>query len=207
MRLTYVGLLCVVCGIVGRTALASQATTETQEISTEERLARKRLEDAFVLLTGTKQEQKDAVAMLEQETGDRFIGDAALNDLGWYYGNIKGDWEKAVPYYEKAAKHGKLEALLNIADCYKRGLGVKKDAERAAFYREEAEAVYAKLQKQSGKPNNKSLHLLIKENHRKFGKISKEQNENMCVAGEKSELEAPFEIELTNFADRKKPAE
>ncbi len=196
----------MVCGIVSRTALASQAKTETLEISNEERLARKRLDNAFALLNGTTQEQKYAVAMLEQETGDRFVGDAALNDLGWYYGNIKGDWKKAVPYYEKAAKHGKLEALLNVADCYKRGLGVKKDAKRAAIYREEAEAVYAKLQKQSGKPNDKSLNLLIKENHRKFGKISKEQNENTRIAGEKVELEAPLEIELTNFADCKKPA-
>lgn len=205
MRLRYVGVLLIVCGVRSSTTKSSQAQTEIIVMSEEERSANKKLAETLKLLRGTGQEQKQAIAMLEQATGDRFMGQSALNNLGWYYGNVQGDWKKAVSYYEKAAGRGKLEALINLAHCYRHGLGVGKDIKRADSYMKEAEAVYANLQKLGRQPKNQSLSSLMQETVKKSKDFLDKSEESKAIppmtTAEIASGIFPVELEETTCSD------
>ena len=46
---------------------------------------------------------------------------------------MKQDYAKAVKWYQKAAQQGNVNAMRNLARCYRRGRGVEKNDVKAAI--------------------------------------------------------------------------
>ena len=104
---------------------------------------------------------------------------SALNCLGyiWYYGRTgKPDYEKAFHYYDRARRRGDMNAAYKVADMYRRGLYVKKDAAR---YREIIEELYHECRRHSawylGHPYSKlpEIYLRMGELLASDGKVKK----------------------------------
>lgn len=58
-------------------------------------------------------------------------------NVGWYYLYGKGveqDFTEAYNWFQKAAEHGYAGAYRWLAYCYSNGIGVAKDAEKAAYW-------------------------------------------------------------------------
>lgn len=60
-----------------------------------------------------------------------------------FHANKKGDGvpcdeKQAVLWYKEAAENWHIGAMNALAECYEKGVGVKKDVERAAYWKDRA---------------------------------------------------------------------
>ena len=50
----------------------------------------------------------------------------------------KGEYDKAIYHFKKAAVHGNHDAQMKLGDCYDAGIGVKKDVRKAEYWNKKA---------------------------------------------------------------------
>ena len=102
------------------------------------------------------------------------------------------DYEKAFPYFQKAAEKGDAEAQFYVGECYERGRGVKKDeVEAMEWYHQSAEAGFARAQLYLG--------LRMKDNEAQSTYWFRKGIETCRKAAEQGDAKAQFNLGVCYF--------